>query len=413
VASRYRVAPPAGGRRIDVDVETFEPKAFAKARLHAIAGRLFGAGDAPDGCRVAIVNQPGERAWFDGDAVGRSLIDAEGHRIDVVGVVPAPTEAEATRERPMLFAYAPQSPDPPGVVRHVAMNVSAPIAADRVATLEDNIASHRYFDLLGLTPVAGRVARDEDAAKMCPVAVVNAEASDRYFGGAAVGGAIVDASGRRTEILAVTPSGVFRALQPPAQPMMYRPPAQAYAPIMTLVARTDAPDRALLERIRRRVDNVEGAGSVSRPERLDRFFGRESTASERITSALVGVCAILALVLALTGVSGVIADSVSRRMREFGLKAALGARRWHILGPLALEAMKLASAGAVAGAIVALFAVRALDRMAQAAAVSAGSVLAWLAVPVALVAVSALATLLPARRALRVDPLVVMKAVDS
>ena len=413
LSSRYRIAAAGGGRMTEIDVQTFDSDVFSKGRLHAIAGRLFGGGDAPHGCQVAIVNEEGEHAWFDGDAVGRSLTDAEGHRIDVVGVVPAPTEAAAIHARPMVFFYAPQSPDPPGIVRRVAVHVSVPLSVASDAVLEDNIAGQRYFELFGLTPVSGWIPRDDDAAMMCPVGVVNAEAADRYFGGAAVGGAIVDASGRRIEIVAVTPSGVFRALQPPVQPMLYRPPTQTYAPIMTLVARTDATDGRLFDEIRKRVNGVQGAGGVSRPERLDGFFGRTSMASERITSALVGVCAVLALVLALTGVSGVIADSVSRRTREFGLKAALGARGWHILGPLALEGMKLASAGAVAGAVIALFAAHALDRIAQAPSMSARGLLAWLAVPVALVAVSAIATLLPARRAVRADPLVVMKAVDS
>lgn len=412
VSSRYRIAPAAGGHAADIDVTTFDPRAFSKARLRSISGRLFGGGDTPRGCKVAVVNEEGERAWFDGDAVGRSLTDTEGHRIDVVGVVPAPTDAAAGHARPLLYLYAPQTPDPPGVVRRLAMHVSAPFSG-AIATLQDNIASDRYFELLGLAPIGGWIPQDADGERMCSVAVVNVEASDRYFAGAALESAVVDESGRRIEISAVTPSGAFRALQPPAQPMIYRPAAQAYSPVLTLVARTDVPDERLLDEIRKRVNSLSGSGGVSRPERLDRFFGRTSMASERITSALVGVCALLALMLALVGVSGVIADSVSRRTREFGLKSALGARGWHILGPLAWEGMKLAAAGAVAGVVISFFAIRALDRVAQAATVSAGSVLAWIAVPVALVSVSALATLLPARRAVRVDPLVVMKAVDS
>lgn len=412
VSSHYRIAPAGGGHPAEIDVTTFDPKAFAKDRLRPLAGRLFGGRDTPRGCPVALVNEEGQRAWFDGDAVGRSITDTEGHRIDIVGVVPAPSDAAASQARPLLYLYAPQTPDPPGAIRRLAMHVSAPLSGDE-ATIEDNIASDRYFQLLGLAPVAGSIPHDDQMEGQCGVAVLNAEASDRYFGSAALGGAIVDATGRRLEIAAVTPSGVFRALQPPAAPMVYQPATQAYSPILTIVARTDARDDRLLDAIRKRINSLEGAGGVGRPERLDRFFGRTSMASERITSALVGVCAMLALLLALVGVSGVSADSVSRRTREFGLKAALGARGWHILGPLAWEGMKLASIGAIGGAVIALLAIRSLDRVAQAGSVSAGSLVAWIAVPIALVSVSAIAALLPARRAVRVDPLVVMKAVDS
>jgi ABC-type antimicrobial peptide transport system permease subunit len=134
--------------------------------------------------------------------------------------------------------------------------------------------------------------------------------------------------------------------------------------------------------------------------------------SERITSALVGVCAVLALVLAVVGLYGVMADSVTRRTREFGLKAALGARGRHILGPLAWEGIRLSSVGTVVGAVIAFFATRSLDRIAHATAGTAQSLVVWIAVPVSMVAVTAAASLFPARRALRVDPLVVMKTVE-
>jgi predicted permease len=412
ISSRYRVAPPGGGRAEEIDVTTFDPNAFAPDRLHAIEGRLFGGQDAPRGCQVAVANEEGARAWFEGDAVGRSLLDAQGHRIDVVGIVPAPIKAAAGWAQPMLYLYGPQTPDPPGIVRHEAVHVSAPFDPGDPARLEENIAGARYFELLGLTPIAGSVASDLDVADACGVAIVNAEAADRYFGGAAVGGALVDSSGRRLEISAVTPSGLFRALQPPAQPMMYHPVAQAYSPIMTLVAQTDSRDERLLEEVRKRLNAVKGSGGVGRPERLDDFFGRTSMASERITSALVGVCAVVALVLAFLGLYSVMADSVTRRTREFGLKAALGARGRHILGPLAWEGIRLSSVGTVGGGVIAFFATRSLDRIAHATAGATDNLVAWIAVPMAVMAVTAVASLLPARRALRVDPLVVMKTVE-
>ncbi len=92
ISSRYRVAQPGGGHAEEIDVTTFDPDAFSPDRLRAIEGRLFGGQDAPRGCPVAVVNEEGARAWFEGDAVGRSLIDAEGHRVDIVGIVPAPIQ---------------------------------------------------------------------------------------------------------------------------------------------------------------------------------------------------------------------------------------------------------------------------------------------------------------------------------
>jgi ABC-type antimicrobial peptide transport system permease subunit len=121
---------------------------------------------------------------------------------------------------------------------------------------------------------------------------------------------------------------------------------------------------------------------------------------------------VLALVLAVVGLYGVMADSVTRRTREFGLKAALGARGRHILGPLAWEGIRLSSVGTVVGAVIAFFATRSLDRIAHATAGTAQSLVVWIAVPVSMVAVTAAASLFPARRALRVDPLVVMKTVE-
>jgi len=406
--STYRIEQPrAAWRDLLIDTVTFTAEGLPPDRLVPAAGRMFGAQDAPGGCKVAMVDQEGADQLFDGDPVGRSIEDASGHRVDIIGVLRRP-RSRRTPARPTLFLYAPQSADLPGVTRSLLYHV--PLAeARRPVTMLSNVASGTYFALFGLAPIAGRTFTSDDDGVGCGVAIVNQEASDRYFGGHAIAGGLVDDDGRRLEIVGVMPSGVFKTLAPPPEPMAYQPYTQRYEKRMTIVARTVAATPPVLTAITKTLQAVKGGGPLDRAQSLASYFGRTTLAVERIATMLVGLCGTLALGLALLGVYGVLSDSVARRTREFGLRAALGARAWHIIAPLLALGVRLALVGAAFGTLAAFLLHHWFDPFSRTASPGPESVFVWAAAPVALLAIGVLGSLLPARRAVGVDPLVVMR----
>ena len=84
--------------------------------------------------------------------------------------------------------------------------------------LDANVVSRSYFDAMGLTPMAGSVFPDDPEPERCRVGVINQEAAELYFGGNAVGGAVIDRAGRRTEIVGVVHSQQLRTAQRRVEP---------------------------------------------------------------------------------------------------------------------------------------------------------------------------------------------------
>lgn len=136
----------------------------------------------------------------------------------------------------------------------------------------------------------------------------------------------------------------------------------------------------------------------------------ESMSTQRFPMILLGAFACLALVLASIGIYGVISYSVAQRVHEIGIRMALGAEKRNILGMVIGQGMQLALAGLVIGAIAALILTRALSSFSHLLyGVAAGDPLTFFAVSLVLTFVAVLACYIPARRAMRVDPMVALR----
>lgn len=312
-------------REVLMDVALFTPASLAHIRVPPVAGRLFGGQDTVQECRVAIVNEVAAREVFDGNAVGRSIEEPSGQRVEIVGVVATrPAEGANDPIPPMIYYYADQTGIPVAVAGAVRFRVPARLNASNAA-LDANVVSAGYFDAVGSTLTDGRLFAN-DLHRGCRVGVVNQEAADHYFGGNAVGAAVIDQAGRRTEIIGVVRSLPLRTFQRRVEPSIYFPMAQDFLRGMTLILAAREVSDAVLADLHRRLEAVPGRGPAPVVVRtLDSHLSKTSLAPSRIATTLVGASAATALALGVLGLYGAMTDSVRRRRREIAVRIALGA----------------------------------------------------------------------------------------
>ena len=362
-----------------------------------IAGRLFGNLDLGP-CGGVVVTPEAAREIGDPPVLGRSIETPTGWA-DIVGIVDVRDESIAR-----VFRYVPKADDPipppaPAVYRAVQ-------PASQTTTLDVNIVAANYFEFMGFPLVDGK--RFAESADPCRVAVVNQEAADRYFGGAPLGAAIIDRLGRRTTIIGVVDAAKLRASGRSVAPAVYFPMEQDFLFRMTLIAETGGVDSATLDRLHKRLMLIPG-GVENRiiVSTLDDHLSRTAFAPERIASVLVSASAAIALALGVFGLYGLMNESTRRRKREFALRIALGARGDHVVGQVIREGLWLALAGTIGG-LVASIAVA--EWVAGVAPTDEPlSPWTWIAAPLLLSLAVVFAGVLPARRALASDPLMIMK----
>ena len=397
----------------------FTAESFAFITLPPAAGRLFGAQDTAASCPAVIVNTEAADALFDGDAVGRTMDDPAGRRVEIIGVVSLRNAEPATRpalsersesqapRRPTVYYYASQMGTPLDRVGPARFRVPSEPQLSR-AVLDANVVSASYFHAIDVSPAAGRIFPDDSAQRGCRVGVVNQDAADRYFDGNALGAAVIDNAGRRTEIIGVVPSAMLGTFQRRAEPAIYFPMAQDVLLRMTLLLRTRDATDTMLTALHRRLDAVPGRGPAPVVVKtLEAHLSRTSLAPLRIATVLVGTSAATALALGVLGLYGAMTDAARQRRRDIAVRLALGAQGWRVIRQVLADGLRLAGAGTVAGMLGSLLVARLLARITP----SAGSlsVWVWLAAPLMLIGAVAIASVLPARRALRVDPLTITR----
>jgi predicted permease len=263
-----------------------------------------------------------------------------------------------------------------------------------------NQVSPGYFSVAGLRLMRGRAFAASDAATATPVAMVSESFERRFFPSGAVG-QYVRAAGKDRLVVGVAADAPANALREAPEPFLYFPYAQMPAGDLTLLVETAGDPAPLAETVRKRLKNSGVGVSPEKIVTLDTFL-RAARREENMAAMLTGGLAALGLALAAAGLCGVILYRVERRMREFGIRLALGATRGllgrHVLG----AAASLLAVGIPAGLALALWAGRALRASLYGVSPSDPATLAAAAAVVA--AVSVAATAAPAWRASRVDP---------
>jgi hypothetical protein len=372
------------------------------------AGHMFGA--AEHTCRAAIVNEEAAEELFGGYTAGRTLRDPESPvPVEIIGVV-AMRESEkvAKKNRPTVyFDYTSHQETPPRRITDVRFR--APIASElATADLETNIVSPGYFDALGSKIIAGQGFTGDTKSTGCRIGIVNQEAVDLYFGGNAVGAAVIDEQGRRTDIIGVVHAGPLGAFQRRVEAALYLPMSQDVLTSMSMIVHVREVNDPLLADLRRRLEEVPGHGpSPVLVRTFKTYLNQTSLAPLRIATLLLGVSATMALLLSVLGLFGALSEAARQRRRELAIRIALGASRWRVIGQVVGEGVKLACAGSLAGMLTSLV----LSRWMSGITPGSGSpaLWVWLAAPLALAGVVTMASVLPARRALMTNPLTIMR----
>ena len=273
-----------------------------------------------------------------------------------------------------------------------------------------------YFEALGIRVDHGRAFTESDRVGAQLVAVVNETmARKRWPGRSAIGGTIKMLSPTAPWATVV---GVVRDVRqggfftdPP--PTMFFPHAQAgvsayYTPgDMTLVIRTGDDPLALVGAVRAIVRQLEPAASLARVQSMEQIVAA-SVMSRRFSTQLIAAFAAVALVLAGIGIYGVISYGVTQRTFEMGLRLALGAPRWRVLGLVVAEGVRLAAIGLAIGIVGGLVVTRLMRAMFVELTPSDPVTLVAVTIIIALVAF--VASWVPGRRAMAVAPVGAMRA---
>jgi len=170
----------------------------------------------------------------------------------------------------------------------------------------------------------------------------------------------------------------------------------------------EASDTVLAD-LHRRLEAVPGRGPAPVVVRtLDAHLSRTALAPLRIATTLVSASAATAVLLGVVGLYGAMTDSARRRRREIAVRVALGAPGWRVIRHITTDGARLAAAGTVAGLLGSVLMARALAHIVPTNGLIGGWV--WLAAPLVLIAAVAVASVLPTRRALAVDPIAIIRA---
>jgi predicted permease len=270
------------------------------------------------------------------------------------------------------------------------------------------IVGPNYFRTLRTSVISGREFTEADTRDSQLVAVVNQAFVDRYWPGEDAIGKQVTDSGDRFTIVGVARNAKYRLLTYAAEPVIYLPDYQAYSPThdTTIHLRTTGDPRMVASSVEETIHQLNpelplfNVNPLSVTMQLGTLFGR-------VAATFAGSFGLLAMLLAAVGIYSVVAYSTRQRTHEIGIRIALGAQRSDVMKIVLGQGVRLA----VIGVIIGLAAAAGLTRLMSTIlfGVSATDPLTFALVAVVLTLVALTACYIPARRAMKVDPMVALR----
>jgi predicted permease len=270
-----------------------------------------------------------------------------------------------------------------------------------------NVVTHRYLDAMRIPVVRGRSFDPSDRPGTQRVAVVSQSFAKRLWGNDDPIGRRFGSTSDPLQVVGVVPDTVYvNALERDSPPFFYTLLAQNYESGVSLHVRTAGDPMSLVPSIREVVRQIDSQLVVARPQLL-RDVLDQSLSRERMMGTLVGCFGAIALILAVIGLYGVMAHLTSHRTTEIGIRLAMGAQPASILGLLLAQGLRLVAIGTVLGLAGALVGTRYLES--QLFGVTATDPLTFAGVCLLLLLAGLSACALPARRAMRLDPVIALR----
>lgn len=337
-------------------------------------------------------------------AENRQVSDFYGQALENLRSIPGVEAAGAISDLPLM----PSDRTALFVIenRPLVPGEMAPSAAHRIIDAD-------YFSVMNIPLISGQQFSDRDSSDSPPVVIIDDQLAERFWPGENPIGKRLSltfeagaAGPRWREVVGVVKHLKERGLDvvPPSQ--LYVPQSQSPMRSMFLVVRSPLKAASLLPMIKDAIAKVDPKQPIYNSMPMEAVLS-DSIAPKRFLTVLMGVFAALALALATVGLYGVLSFSVSQRTHEIGVRMALGAQQSTVVRMVVNQGMRIALMGGVLGLVGAIILTRFISKMLF--GVSALDPITYLGITLVLAAVTFLASYIPARRAARVDPMVVLR----
>jgi putative ABC transport system permease protein len=285
-----------------------------------------------------------------------------------------------------------------------------PVPSSQRPRVAFRLVESQYFDTMGIRLVHGRVFTPQDEQEGRPLAIVNETFARRILKGENLVGQRVrpgisfgeSDEGPMREIVGVTGDVKSGSIGGEIVPEIYVPQTRTdFIGEATVVVRTGNDPGALVPAMRSLVSSMDKELPLRDVKTMDQYVAG-SVSEPRFEAVLLGTFAALAFVLTAIGLYGVIAYSVVQRTREMGIRIALGAQRGSISRMVIREGASLALIGIGSGLVASVFGVRLIRSLLF--GIGSTDPATFISVPLSLIGVALVASYVPARRAMRVDP---------
>jgi putative ABC transport system permease protein len=290
---------------------------------------------------------------------------------------------------------------------------SAANTGAQTQAIDTRTVSADYFSTLQIPLVGGRGFSTEDGPQSLPVVLVNQAMVNRYWSnqdplGKRIKIGNLDSKSPWFTVKGVVKDSAQSTLDEGIQPEIYFALGQMAGRYrrMNLAVRTSVDPKSTLAAIQSAIREIDKDQPVYQVQTIDELI-RDSVATRRFALTILILFAVLALVLAVSGIYGVISYSVTQRTQEIGIRMALGARATDVLRLVLTEFMRLTVVGVALGLVGAYLLTRLMTSLLF--GVTPTDVTTFVLVSITLSLVALVACLIPARRAARVDPLVALR----
>jgi len=282
------------------------------------------------------------------------------------------------------------------------------VSSDDSASVGLHVINPHYFDALGTRLLKGRVFTDRDAAGAPSVFIINETLAHRFWPNEEPLGKRVryNSADPWGEIVGVVEDVTFDGLHLASTPHLFEPYQQNAWSFLVVTIRSPLDQSTLLPAVQREVRALNPNLPVSNVRMMEDVVA-QSLATRRFVVLLFGLFAGLAVLLATVGIYGLLSASVSQRTRELGIRIALGATPRNVGRLIVGQGLKLILSGVVIGLVSALALQRVIGKLLY--GVSPTDPLTFTMISLLLIAVALLACWIPARRAMKVDPLTALR----